>query len=117
MMSKRKEDLFMSKAYITHLPHFLDEKGLLPRDIPAPARSLALAIGRIIAYATFNDEDIEMPGCLHTIRRKRCEGKVMTGISLQDNDIEWHCTSCGTYGVVSGWQGSLWDLSERKKLH
>lgn len=106
----------MPKAYITYLPHFLNEKGLLPDDIPAPARNMALAIGKIIAYATFDDEDNEMPECLATVRKRRCRGKLLAGISLLDSNIEWRCTSCDTYGIISGWQSSLWDLSERDKL-
>ena len=109
---------FMAKTYIIHLPHFLDEKGRLSLNLPGPARKFALGIGRFVSYATnFDGEDNEMPQCLAAIKRKRCRGQVISGINLSVGDnIEWHCTSCGTCGVVSGWQGSLWDLSERGAL-
>jgi hypothetical protein len=109
----------MLKAYVTHVPHFLDKKGLLPEDIPVPARELAVAIGKIISYVTFDaEEDDEVPSCLATIRKKRCQGKVEVGIGLLgDNNIEWRCTSCDSCGIISGWQGTLWDLSERETLH
>jgi len=108
----------MHKTWITHLPHFLNEEGNLLNDLPTPARRLAKALCEFVTYAThFDGEGDELPRCFAVVKRKRCQGKVMPLISLEDARIGWHCSSCGSEGSISGWQGTLWDLSKHGELH
>ena len=108
----------MQKMWVTHLPHFLDEAGNLIEDLPAPARRLAMALCKFITYATnFDGEDDELPQCFIVTKRKQCQGMVMPLISLEDDNIVWHCPMCNCHGFISGWQGTLWDLSEMRELH
>jgi hypothetical protein len=108
----------MQKTWMTHLPHFLNEEGNLPDDLPAPARRLAHTLCKFVTYATnFDGEGDELPQCFVVSKRKRCQGIVTPLISLEDDNIAWHCSACGSHGFISGWQGTLWDLSERNELH
>ena len=108
----------MQKTWMTHLPHFLDKQGNLPNDLPAAAHRLATAICKFVTYATnFDGEGDELPQCFVMIKRKRCQGKVMPFVSIDDDNIGWHCSKCESSGFISGWQGTLWDLSECHEAH
>ncbi|MFO2706140.1 hypothetical protein SCL28_16820, partial [Legionella pneumophila serogroup 1] len=103
----------MQKTWMTHLPHFLDEHGGLPLEFHASARRMLKALCKFVAYATnFDGEGDELPQCFMVSKRKRCRGKVTPLISMEDDAIIWHCFKCGSGGCISGWQGTLWDLSE-----
>ena len=116
-MDNYEEDS-MQNTWMTHLPHFLNEQGHIPNDLPAPALRLVKAICNFITYAThFDSEENELPQCFVMIKRKRCVGKVMPLISLDDDTINWYCQSCGSRGLISGWRHTLWDLSECHELH
>jgi hypothetical protein len=109
----------MNKTWVTHLPHLLDELGNIKPDLPRPARQLATALCSFVTYATnFEGADNEeLPTCFVIIKNKRCMGQVVALPALDENDsIAWQCEACDSHGVLSGWQGSLWDLSERGVL-
>lgn len=109
----------MNKAWITHLPHFLDVTGNILENIPLPARRLAKSVCAFVAYATsFEGEDNEeLPQCFVAIKKKRCKGKALPLLTMVDDNIGWRCNTCESYGIISGWQGTLWDLSERADIH
>jgi hypothetical protein len=112
------EEECMQNTWVTHLPHFLDEQGNIPNDLPVPARRLVKAICDFITYAThFDREDNKLPQCFVTIKRKHCVGTVVPLVSSGDDTIDWYCQSCGSRGSISGWRHTLWDLSERHELH
>ena len=102
--------------WVTHLPHFLDESGNLVQDMPAEARHLAEALGRLIMFATHDDEVDEPPPCFVVVEGKRCEGEVGSCISPHDASIVWECEKCGSRGVITGWKGTFWDLMEQEIL-
>jgi hypothetical protein len=35
----------------------------------------------------------------------------MLEIELHEDHIFWHCPACQDAGVVTGWKGSIWDMS------
>ena len=45
------------------------------------------------------------PGC------KPCSGKLLVRRAEAAARIEWACPACSDEGVISGWEGSQWDLS------
>lgn len=103
---------------MTHLPHFLDEQGSPPKDLPPPARRLLKVICEYVIYATnFDGEGDELPQCLAIIKRKQCQGKVLPLVSVGADTIGWDCSECKSGGFISGWQGTLWDLSECHEVH
>ena len=72
----------MRTGWVVDLRHFLAPSGALP-DMPAPARRPA---------------------------RRPCPGIIYSVPSLEDLEvIDWHCPECGDYGVIRGWEGTLWD--------
>lgn len=107
----------MSKTWITHVPHFLDEGGNIPNELPAPALKMVTAICSYIAYATHfaGEMDEEFPSCFVTFNNKNCQGKVFPCLTM-DEKVGWRCDTCNNNGIISGWQGSLWDLTERSEL-
>ena len=108
----------MQKTWVTDLPHFLDEQGNLPKDLPEPALRLVKAICEFVTYATnIEGEGDELPQCFAIIKRKRCQGKVIPLVSVSGDTIGWHCSKCESSGFISGWRGTLWDLSESHEAH
>jgi hypothetical protein len=107
----------MSNTWITHLPHFLDEAGNLPQELPAPALKMANAMCSFVVYATnfAGEMDEEFPPCFVAIDNKVCYGKVFPCLAI-DEKIAWQCNTCGSNGTISGWHGTLWDLSNCEEL-
>lgn len=107
----------MSNSWVTHLPHFLDEAGNIPKELPITTLEMANAMCSFVAYATnFGGKmDEEFPLCFATINNIVCRGKVFPCLAI-DEKIIWQCDACGNNGAISGWQGTLWDLSDRGEL-
>jgi len=66
-------------------------------------------LGRIISFATDPDGNHPQPTCSRRPGRKPCPGKLEAFLT-EDLTIYWHCPKCGDEGLISGWQGLLWDL-------
>ncbi len=91
------------------LRHFLAPSGALA-DMPAPARRLAEYFASIVVDATSNLDDPPSVRCRRRPRHRRCTGIVYSVPSIEDLEaIDWHCPVCGDYGVIRGWEGTLWD--------
>jgi len=91
------------------LRHFLAPSGALA-EMPAPARRLAEYFASIVVDATSNLDDPPSVRCRRRPGRKRCTGIIYSVPSLDDHEaIDWYCPVCGDYGVIRGWEGTLWD--------
>jgi hypothetical protein len=90
---------------VSDLRHFLD----LPEDAPAPARRMADHLSLVVRAATAGDGGQRWVSALSCTRRP-CPGHL--GVSRSDvpPSIQWWCTSCGDEGLISGWEGSPFDL-------
>lgn len=97
--------------YVIDLTHFLDDKGTIapPRG---PGRKLAEFAAAVVAHASHADQPASASGPTCFKCRKREARRVETGIT-EDDLVVWRCTTCGTEGQISHWQGSFWDLSQR----
>lgn len=107
------------KTYSTDLRHFLTESGHFPVDMPHEAKALAEFMGSIVAAATgclytnFPETGIE---CIQEKNGQLCGGTILAGVIINDlplkplNKIGWHCEQCNSSGVITGWQGTLWDM-------
>jgi hypothetical protein len=101
----------MSRAFITNMNHFLDEKGAIPPTIPKKSRKFAENLGHIVACVTSQpgSEPRTVVHCWNKINRKPCPGKISAEIDLERLDIIWYCLKCGDHGSISGWEHTFWD--------
>lgn len=98
-------------SYVVHLPHYLDDKGNLPDGLPAPAATLALFFGSIVAWVSSGGGDLTNVVCRRSRARPPCRAEVYARLE-PDDQIAWRCAGCGEDGTISGWQGTRWDRSE-----
>ena len=98
----------------TNMQHYLDEKGSTDQ-IPTEVKELADHFGAIVAAVTldFTGRTIEVPGI--TCRNPKapgCSGSIIGCIGRDIESIDWYCTNCEDSGVITGWDGTLWDCKE-----
>ena len=91
--------------------HFLSDDGSLP-DLPGPALALAFHLGSIVGWVSrtpvkgLQDTNVN---CRRSPGRQRCVGEIQAELSQHTRAIEWCCPLCGDRGLISGWEGTLWD--------
>jgi len=99
----------MANTWIIDLRHYLTPAGAFA-DMPAPARRLAEYFASIVVDATTNLDGEPAVRCRRRPGRRRCEGMVIAFPDPEhDHAITWYCPVCGDNGLISGWQGALWD--------
>ena len=100
--------------FIADLQHFVDvwDSNVA---VPAPARRVANQLGAIAEAATAiglpTDRTRITP--IHCSKRPgkvRCPGAIAILVT-DDGRIEWMCTTCRDAGILSGYQGTPWDLT------
>jgi hypothetical protein len=87
--------------YVTDPWHFLDEHGMIPRNLPAPAKKLIAFLGRII-----EETSLKPPGesvkiglkCFRRPGRKACPGEIWAHRERRESSILWKCTGCSAGG-------------------
>ena len=51
-------------------------------------------------------------------KRKPCKGELDIDLDHTSGHISWRCEVCGDEGVVSGWEGLIWDMLDTDgKIH
>jgi hypothetical protein len=101
---------WMANTWIVDLRHFLTSAGTLA-PLPSSARILAQYWTHIVAQGSTFDQPLTLR-CRRRPRRRPCAG--ILEIAL-DEDLEgmlWGCPVCGDNGIIRGWQGTFWDLSD-----
>ena len=66
----------------------------------------------IVVYATSAKADrpaAESPECWRELEDKPCNGTLDIHLDGAGDQIYWKCHQCQDEGVVSGWQGLVWD--------
>jgi hypothetical protein len=96
--------------YVIDLTHYLSAKGTIEPE-RGPARKLADFLTAVVAHASDFDRTDDAPGPICFKCRKRDQHAVNTGLT-EDDLVTWRCPVCGTYGEISNWQGTFWDLSQ-----
>lgn len=103
----------MIRTLFTKVPHFLDEKGELPSDLPGPARKLAEFICSIVKAVTGHSfEALVRTGvcCHRRPKRVPCEGEILAFLNEETKAIQWDCPVCGDNGFIYDWEGTNWDM-------
>jgi len=103
--------------FVSDLRHFLD----MPDDAPGPARKMAEQLGNVVRAATAAEAGAAWVSALPCRRRpgrRPCPGRIAVFRPDLPARIEWRCTSCGDEGVISGWEGTYYDLrAPRPRRH
>jgi len=103
--------------WVIDIHHWLDDT--LSRPAVPRLKSKVEHLGRIIAYATaaLAGRPIDIrPPCWRRPGRKPCRGKLEIGFDENEERILWRCPICGDEGVISGWQQTLWDLTDGTEI-
>lgn len=103
----------MGNTWITNMIHFLEEDGQV---VPLPRTGINLVshLGAIIRCATMAEWDFPFQTsvkCRRRPNRRPCEGFILATLNSSDWQIWWQCSHCGDRGVISGWEGTLWDVA------
>ncbi len=96
---------------ITNIQHFLEEDGKVP-DLPAEAQELLNFLTAIIEAATIAYDrlvTISSMTCRKVVERDLCSGEIEVWVDADTNQIGWECLECGDEGVITDWEGTLWD--------
>jgi hypothetical protein len=94
--------------YISQMPHFLDETGNIPKQMPKEARELASFMALVVDTTT---KTLPTTLTLTDIRcfQKGCQGIINSEITGKNDDVHWVCSKCPNEGVISKWQKTKWD--------
>jgi hypothetical protein len=98
--------------YISQMPHFLDETGNIPKEMPKQARELASFMALVVDSTT---KSCPKTLTLTDIRcfKKKCEGLIKSEILGKKDDIHWVCSKCQNEGVISEWKLTKWDNARK----
>ncbi len=101
----------MGNTWITDLRDFLNDEGG-PAEMPKQARALVNYLGQIVKAVTTRNGKTLATGvrCRRLRRRKLCPGEIIAFMNEQ-RTISWSCPVCGNNGLISGWEGAIWDWS------
>jgi len=103
----------MAGTLFTKVPHFLDDNGGLPTDLPGPARKLAKFICAIVKSVTsYSFEALVRTGvcCRRRPKRKPCQGEILAYLNEETKTIQWDCPVCGDNGFIYDWEETKWDM-------
>lgn len=103
----------MTDTWVVNLRHYLNQDGSIGIK-SGSGRRLAEHFAAIVQETS---GDIDGEGSFAKVRcrrrpmRKPCAGEIESYIDPEDDAIVWRCPACGDNGAISGWEGTLWDLS------
>ena len=103
--------------WVIDIRHWLDEETKSVAAEPQ-LRKKVEKIGEIITYVTSKFVGIpvkDKPEYWRRPKRKPCRGLLDIQLDEIEGRIHWYCNECGDEGVVSGWQGLLWDMTIKPK--
>lgn len=110
-VNAQRVSVILKMVMITNIKHFLDENGDVP-DLPMEALELVKFLSAIIESASSHYEvplSFSVTKCRCIVDGKSCAGEIEVWVYAEDNRIGWECLECGDEGVISEWEGTLWD--------
>ena len=94
--------------YITNIQHLLEASENMPEVMPKESKELIGFLTLVI-----NTTTKYLPQTLTTTNVhcfvKGCHGLIKTAIMPKSDEIHWYCPECENEGIISGWQGTIWD--------
>jgi len=107
----------MRGTLVTDLRHFLTDDGAIA-SMPSPAIRLAEFLAKVVVDATSPESghDLTAVRCRRRPGRKPCLGEIVTVLDSQST-IVWWCPICDDNGLISNWEGTLWDRTNDFQLH
>jgi len=105
----------MGNTWIINMTHYLDPEGNIP---PLPGRALRLAeyFGAIVSATTAGASGVSGNSgvsCRRRPKTKPCPGTILSVLEEDCAEIQWWCPCCDDRGVIRGWEGTVWDRSEK----
>lgn len=103
----------MRDTWVTDISQLFDELG----DIaPVSGTSLRfteylLSIISLISHPVPVPEERNVT-CSRRPHKIRCKGLIEGHIDPNTKSIVWRCPICGDNGIITNWQGTLWDMSD-----
>jgi hypothetical protein len=97
---------------VVDIRHLLNES-LTGPELPQLKFKVRI-LTEIITYATGKEAGVSvdvLPRCWREPKRIPCAGKLETSINHKKKQIHWWCPECGDEGVVTGWEGLVWDMT------
>ena len=101
---------------VVDIRHWLDETYSGPA-LPQLKLKVERLCG-IITYATSVANDIPttiIPKCWRRPKRKPSINVLEIELNKSTGQIRWYCRSCKDEGVITGWEGLIWDMSDAGK--
>jgi len=95
------------------MPHFLDETGNIPKQMPKEARELASFMALVVDTTTKNSHTSLTSTDIRCFE-KGCQGMIKSEIVGKKDEIHWVCSKCQNEGVISDWQNTKWDNRNNK---
>jgi hypothetical protein len=99
--------------WVIDIQHRLDETQTGPA-VPQ-LKSKVKKITEIITFATSIGSGISIdsqPKCWRRPKRRPCKGMLDIQLNPAAGQIYWKCPVCSDEGVVTGWKGLIWDMSD-----
>ncbi len=105
--------------WVIDINHWLDETKSC-HAVPQ-LRLKVKKLTEIITYATSIASRMpvdSIPKCWRRPKRKPCKGELEIELDKISGHIHWYCEVCEDEGVISGWEGLIWDMSDKPgKMH
>ncbi len=102
----------MADTWITDITHFMDEEGNIITE-PLAAAKLGAYFAAIIVMASYIEPEFPEKYrvyCRRKPKRKLCLGEILGYMDPDTDKIVWQCPKCGDRGIISNWQGTIWDM-------
>jgi hypothetical protein len=99
--------------WVIDIRHWLDDTHSGPGHPGLSSKVKKLS--EIIAYATAIESELPTgspPVCWRRPKRRACPGELQIDFDPEADEIRWLCPVCGDEGVLSGWSGLIWDMTD-----
>ena len=103
--------------WVINIRHWLDDTNSGPA-LPQ-LRFKVKKLCEIIMFATTLSNGVSTavaPKCWRRPKRKPCKGSLEIDLDESIGLIHWCCSKCGDEGVITDWQGLIWDMTDADGL-
>ena len=90
------------------MPHFLDETGNIPKQMPKEARELASFMALVVDTTTKNSPTSSTSTDIRCFE-KGCHGLIKSEIMGKNDDVHRICSKCPNEEIISEWKLTKWD--------